>query len=97
MHVLALAVDLHVPESRSLKSRRAAVKPLVEGIRRRYGVSVAEVGGQQTWQRVQLGVAVVAGTSHHATDVIDEVERFIWSHPEVQVLGMSRSWLELDE
>jgi uncharacterized protein YlxP (DUF503 family) len=94
---LALAVDLHVPESRSLKSRRAAVKPLVEGIRRRYGVSVAEVGGQQTWQRVQLGVAVVAGTSHHATDVIDEVERFIWSHPEVQVLGMSRSWLELDE
>jgi uncharacterized protein YlxP (DUF503 family) len=97
VHVLALAVDLHVPESRSLKSRRAAVKPLVEGIRRRYGVSVAEVGGQQTWQRVQLGVAVVAGTSHHATDVIDEVERFIWSHPEVQVLGMSRSWLELDE
>ena len=97
MHVLALAVDLHVPESRSLKSRRAAVKPLVEGIRRRYGVSVAEVGGQQTWQRVQLGVAVVAGTTHHATDVIDEVERFIWSHPEVQVLGMSRSWLELDE
>jgi uncharacterized protein YlxP (DUF503 family) len=97
VHVLALAVDLHVPESRSLKSRRAAVKPLVEGIRRRYGVSVAEVGGQQTWQRVQLGVAVVAGTTHHATDVIDEVERFIWSHPEVQVLGMSRSWLELDE
>ncbi|OWY61705.1 hypothetical protein B7486_62370 [cyanobacterium TDX16] len=97
MHVLALAVDLHLPESRSLKSRRAVVKPLLDGIRRRYGVSAAEVGHQQTWQRVAIGVAVVAGTAHHCTEVIDEVERFVWSHPEVQVLTMSRSWLELDD
>ena len=96
MHVLALSIELHLPESRSLKSRRAVVKPLVEGLRRRYGVSAAEVAHQQTWQRVEIGVAVVSGTVHHATEVIDEVERFVWSHPEVQVLSMSRSWLEVD-
>jgi uncharacterized protein len=94
VHVLALSIDLHLPESRSLKTRRAAVKPLVEGLKRRYGVAAAEVGHQSAWQRVEIGVAVVAGSAHHATEVMDEVERFVWSHPEVQVLSMTRSWLE---
>ena len=72
------------------------MKPLLDGLRRRYGVAAAEVGHQETWQRVALGVAVVSGTPHHATEVIDEVERFVWSHPELQVLSTSRSWLELE-
>ena len=36
----------------------------------------------------------VANSQHHATDVIDEVERFVWSHPEVEVLNTERRWLE---
>ena len=95
--MLALSIDLHLPESRSLKARRAIVKPLVDGLKRKYAVSAAEVGHQQAWQRVAIGVAVVSGTATHATEVIDEVERFVWSHPEVQVLSMSRSWLELED
>jgi hypothetical protein len=26
--------------------------------------------------------------------VMDEVDRFVWSHPEVQVLATERRWLE---
>ena len=29
-------------------------------------------------------------------DVIDEVERFIWSFPNVHVLSTTRSWMETD-
>jgi len=25
--------------------------------------------------------------------VIDEVDRFVWSHPEVEVVSMERTWL----
>jgi hypothetical protein len=96
VHVLALSIDLHLPESRSLKARRAIVKPLVDGVRRRFTVAAAEVGHQEAWQRVEIGVAAVAATATHATEIIDEVERFVWSHPEVQVLSMTRSWLEVD-
>jgi hypothetical protein len=28
--------------------------------------------------------------------VLDTVERYVWSHPEVLVLETSRHWLELD-
>jgi uncharacterized protein YlxP (DUF503 family) len=96
MHVAALVIDLHLPDSHTLKAKRAVLRPLVEGVRRRYNVAVAEVDHQNKWQRATVGVSVVAGTVAHATDVLDEVERFVWSFPEVQVLEITRHWLEVD-
>jgi uncharacterized protein YlxP (DUF503 family) len=94
MFVLAAEVDLFLPECRSLKAKRSVVKPLVEGAKRRFGVAAAEVGSQESWQRARLGFAVVSASQRHAEEVIDEVDRFIWSCPEVQVLGSERRWLE---
>ena len=94
MFVLALDVDLHLPDCRSLKAKRAVVRPIVDGARHRFRVAVAEVEFQDQWQRARLGVATVAATAHHATDVMDEVERFIWAQPGIDVLAIDRSWLE---
>jgi uncharacterized protein YlxP (DUF503 family) len=96
MHVLALSVELHLPECRSLKAKRATLKPIIEGARRRYGVAVAETAHQNTWQRSQVAVAVVSGSASHATEVMDEVERYIWSCPDAHVLSTDRYWLEAD-
>ena len=94
MFVLALEVDLHVPAAHSLKAKRAVVKPLVDGARHRFGVAAAEVEHHELWQRAGLGYAVVSADQAHASDVMDEVERFVWSHPEVEVVSMERRWLE---
>ena len=93
MHVAALALDLHVPQSRSLKAKRAVVKPVVEGVRRRFNVAVAEVGYDEQWQRARVGVAVVAATPAHATEVLDAVERYVWGQPELEVVSAERSWV----
>jgi len=92
--VAALSIDLHVPDSRSLKAKRAVVKPIVEGVRNRFKVAVAEVDHLDQWQRAGVGVAVVASTAGHVTDVLDEVERYVWAQPGIEVLTMERSWLE---
>jgi uncharacterized protein YlxP (DUF503 family) len=96
MFVLALSVELHLPECRSLKAKRSVLKPVTEGARRRYNVAVAETDHQNTWQRAAIGVAAVSATAHHAEEVVDEVERFIWSFPNLQVLSAARSWMEID-
>ena len=94
MFVLAVEADLHINESRSLKAKRQVIRPIVDGARHRFGVSAAEVGYQDQWQRALLGFAVVAGTVSHAEEVIDAVDRFVWSRPDVEVLSMDRKWLE---
>lgn len=92
--MLALEIDLHFSSPHSLKEKRAILKPIIEGSRRRYNVAVAEVDHQNLWQRAGVGLAVVASTAGHAEAVIDEVERFIWSFPEVEVLDSDRHWME---
>ena len=89
-----MGIELHIPEARSLKAKRASVKPITEGLRSRFRVAVAEVAHQDTWQRTALGVAVVGASAGHVEDVLDEVERFVWSRPDVEVLSMERRWLD---
>ncbi len=94
MHVAAVALDLHLPQCRSLKDKRAVIRPILEGARHRYHVASAEVGRQDQWQRAELGMAAVSATARHVGEVLDQVERFVWSFPEVEVLSAERNWLE---
>lgn len=57
-------------------------------------MAAAEVAHQDRWQRTVLGLAAVAGSVGHVSDVLDQVERFIWSNPDVEVLGAERHWLD---
>jgi len=94
LHACAMTVDIRVPESHSLKAKRAIVKHLVEACRSRYDVAAAEVGFQDQWQRSELGFAAVSSSLGHVESVLDSVERFVWSHPEVEVVGIRRDWLD---
>ena len=94
MHAAVVTYDLHVPESRSLKSKRAAIKPIIEGARHRFWVSVAEVDHHDQWQRSAIAVAAVASSNSHLDDILGSVDRFVWSHPAIEVLSTERSWLE---
>lgn len=94
MYVLAVEIELHLPHAHSLKDKRQVVKSLVESARRRLGVTAAETGRQDAWQRATLGFAVVTSSVHQAESVIDDVERFVWGHGEVEVVSADRSWLE---
>jgi uncharacterized protein len=94
VHAAVVTYDVHVPQARSLKAKRAAIKPLIEGARHRFAVSVAEVGYQDQWQRSEIAVAAVASSSTHLDDILDSVDRFVWSHPEIEVLSTERSWFE---
>jgi uncharacterized protein YlxP (DUF503 family) len=96
MHVGVVRFELHVPSAHSLKEKRSVIKPIVEGAKRRFGVAAAEVAHQDAWQRADLGVAAVAASAGHVEEVLDEVERFVWSHPEVEVLSAERTWADGD-
>jgi len=71
----------------SLKEKRAVIKPILEGVRRRYQAASAEVAYQDKWQRAALGVAVVSASAGHAEEVMAAIERFVWSFPAVEVVG----------
>jgi uncharacterized protein YlxP (DUF503 family) len=70
-----LEVRLHFGHSHDLKGKRKELKSLKEGLRRRFGASVAEIDGHDTWQRTTLLCALVGDGDVRRR--ADELERFI--------------------
>jgi len=93
MHAAVLEVDIRLPHSTSLKDKRAVLRSVLDGARNRYRVASAEVGHQDLRQRALLGFATVAGAPGHVTEVLDHVERFVWSFPEIEVVATQRTWV----
>lgn len=73
------------------------VKPILEGARRRFQVSAAEVEHHDKWQRAALGFAVVGGDAGHLEEVLAAVERFVWSFPEAEVLDAGVGFAPVDD
>jgi uncharacterized protein YlxP (DUF503 family) len=96
MQVLVLRADLHIPAARSLKDKRSSVTPVVRHLDRLTGVGASEVGYQDKWQRTALGVSVIGGTVSVVERTMDDVERYLWSRPDVEVIELARSWWEED-
>ena len=72
MFVAAARVELHVHGSQSLKQKRGVISSIKKRVRNEFNVSVAEVGGQDTWQVAVLGLAAV---SEEAQDARVRLER----------------------
>jgi uncharacterized protein len=81
-------MDVLLGDVRSLKGKRAVVRPLVAELRRRYpGVAVAETGHLDLHRRAEIGVAVVSATAANATAVLTECERMVAARPEIELLS----------
>jgi uncharacterized protein len=76
-YVGILSVELHFPESGSLKGKRKHVKSAKAHLRQRFGVSVAEVDHHELWQRSRLTVACAAVGHRELHELLDAAERFL--------------------
>src|ERR1051325_9160039 len=70
-------ISVVIGQSHSLKEKRMVIRRIKDQVRERLGLSIAEVGAQDTWQRAELGVAVASGERTEARELIDDVVRVI--------------------
>jgi uncharacterized protein YlxP (DUF503 family) len=93
-----LTLDLLLGDVHSLKEKRGVVRPIVAEVKRRFEVSVAEVGYHDLHRRALIGVAVVAGDRAHCVEVVDACERLVAARPEIELLSARQRFMgEQDE
>ncbi|MBK8013802.1 MAG: DUF503 domain-containing protein [Deltaproteobacteria bacterium] len=73
MVVGVLELTLSIVEADSLKAKRRVVKSVVERIRHRFGVAIAEVDFNDEHRRACLGIAMVANDQAYVNSVLDKV------------------------
>ena len=86
MLIGACTVDLHLPESGSLKSKRQILKGLKDRIKKKFNVSISEIDHHDLWQRSLLGVAVVSRDAQFAHQVLSKVVDYIRSERRVELI-----------
>ncbi len=78
MAVIGLCtLDLFMGEANSLKDKRRILKSMLEKIRSRFNVSIAEVGQQDLWQRSTVAFVCVSNERAHADQMLSAVVRFM--------------------
>ena len=92
MIVGVAAIELQVHGSQSLKEKRGVVQSIVRRLRGRFNVAVAEVGGQELWQRALLGVGAVGSDEGVVRQVL---ERSIAFAEETHLAEILRSEIEI--
>jgi uncharacterized protein len=88
-YVGILSVELHFPESGSLKGKRKYVRSAKAHLHERYGASVAEVDHHDLWQRAGLTVACAAKEHRELQQLLDAVVRYLGSQ-EFELLRADR-------
>lgn len=86
MFIGVCTIELHVPDSGSLKTKRHSLKSLKDRIRNKFNVSVAEVDNNDLWQKASLAVAAVSNDKSHLNQTMDHVLNMVRSVPELSLL-----------
>ena len=69
----------------SLKDKRMVVKSIVEEVRHKFNVSVAEVDNQVNHKSIVIGFACVTNEVSHANSIIDNVINFIEKNTDARI------------
>ena len=77
MIVGAAIVEIRIHGSHSLKQRRGVVRSITRRVSNRYNLSIAEVGGQDTWQRAELGLCSAGTDRQRVRSLIETAVGFI--------------------
>ncbi len=94
MVVTVVAIELHLPEARSLKHKRRIVNSLKDKIHSRFRVSIAETEFHDMHQRVGLGLAAVSPNLSHLEELLAAVRRLFDSRFDLVVTRWDERALE---
>ena len=95
-YVGILSVELHFPETGSLKGKRKYMQSVKAQLTHRFGASVAEVDHHDLWQRARLTVACVARDFRGVEGLLDDAVRYLHGQ-EFECTAVERQVVALDD
>jgi len=77
MVVGTLKIEFQLPENRSLKGKRKVVRSMVDKVKSRFNVAIAEVGSNDKWQKIELGLCAVGNDRRHIDSSLNHILSFL--------------------
>ena len=89
-----LTLELRLEDSHSLKDKRHVVQSLKERLRHKFNVPVAEIDGQDTWQRSTIAAVTVSSSRSFVEKVLHSVEEEAAAQLGPALVDITLEWIE---
>ena len=86
-------LELTVPQAGNLKDKRRIVKGFKDRLTSRFNVSVAEVGGQEVYQRTVLAIAMVGNDRRYIEGALQKILNMAAMHRDMILVEQNIEWL----
>jgi len=77
MVVGTLKIEFFLPENRSLKGKRKIVRSMIDKVKSKFNVSVAEIGSNDKWQKIELGISAIGNDRRHIDSSLNHILEFL--------------------
>lgn len=71
------SMKFYLHGNHSLKGKRQVVRAMKDRLKNKFNVSVAEIGDQDVWQSLHLGVAAVSADAQYLDGLLRQVVNFV--------------------
>ena len=87
-----LYLDLFISEAQSLKDKRRVLRRFKDRARQKFQVALAEVGGQDLWQRAEVVLVAVSNEQQQVDRMLAHVAEWAEQEPGFVVAGRRLEW-----
>ena len=77
MVVGTMIIELRLHDNRSLKGKRKIVRSMVDKVKHKFNVAIAEIGSNDKWQKIELGISTVGNDRRHIDSSLAKVLSFL--------------------
>ncbi len=79
MVVGTLKIEFRIQDNHSLKGKRKVVRSMVDRVKHKFNAAIAEVGANDDWQKIELGISTVGNDRRHVESSLGNIVAFLES------------------
>lgn len=91
MKILVMEITLRATWVHSLKEKRMIVRSIVQKLKNKFNISVAEIAEQDIHQIIVIGIAGICATSAQADSIMENITNFIECNAEAEIIDIQKS------
>ncbi|MEQ8155488.1 MAG: DUF503 domain-containing protein [Clostridiaceae bacterium] len=95
MRILSMKITLRASWVHSLKEKRMVVKSVVEKLKNKFNISVAETDQQDVHQTIVIGIAGICASSAQADSVMENIITFVETSTDAEIIDIQKEELNL--
>lgn len=90
MNILIMEITLRASWVQSLKEKRMVVKSIVQKLKNKFNISVAEVNEQDIHKTIVIGITGICANSAQADSTMENIITFIECNTEAEIIHIQK-------